>query len=309
MLAIFLALGSAFANALNVATQHVASTAAPAEGKGWRLALFLFRNPLWLFGVAAMVGAFALQAVALDLGRLSVVQSILVTSLVFTLVIARVWLRRQVSVAAWVSASVTSAGLAVFLIAAEPTGGHAQATSPAWLPALLASGGVAAVLTFAAGRGSPVRRAALYATSVGVVWAIFASFLKSVADTLASSGVPAVLSHGAVYGIIITGIVGVVLTQAALHHGPLAVSQPLMVIVNPLVSILLSIWLFGEHIEGGETRIVIAVLAFVAMALGVVFLTLTAPPLEATTADERSGAQHKPGHPNLGLHGRKSGVE
>ncbi|MBO0691258.1 MAG: DMT family transporter [Acidimicrobiaceae bacterium] len=284
VLAICLAMASAFANALNVVTQHVASTAAPAEGNGWRLALFLLRNPLWLFGVGAMVGAFVLQAVALDLGRLSVVQSILVSSLVFTLVIARVWLRRQVSAAAWVAAVVTSTGLAVFLIAAEPTGGHLDATAPAWLPALLTCGGAAAVLTFAAGRGSPVRRAALYAASAGVVWAIFASFLKSVADTLTSTGVVAVLSHGAVYGIIITGIVGMVLTQAALHHGPLAVSQPLMVIINPLVSISLSMWLFGEHIQGSEGRIVMGVLAFVAMALGVVFLTLTAPPLEAATA-------------------------
>jgi hypothetical protein len=52
------AVGSAFANSLNLVTQHVASTAAPARVKGRRLALYLIRNPLWLFGVVAMVGAF-----------------------------------------------------------------------------------------------------------------------------------------------------------------------------------------------------------------------------------------------------------
>jgi hypothetical protein len=55
VVAIFLAIGSAFANALNVITQHVASTAAPAKEKGWRLGLYLLRNPLWLFGVGVAI--------------------------------------------------------------------------------------------------------------------------------------------------------------------------------------------------------------------------------------------------------------
>lgn len=232
-----------------------------------------------------MVGAFVLQAVALDHGRLSVVQSILVTSVVFTLVIGRVWLHRRVGAPAWASAAVISTGLAVFLLAAEPTGGHAEATAPAWPPALLTCSAVVVVSTVAAGRGSPLRRTTLYAISAGIVWAMFATFLKSVADTYSSSGLVAVVSHGALYGIIVAGIVGIVLTQAALHRGPLAVSQPLMVIVNPLVSIVLSIWIFGEHIEGSGGRIATAVLAFVALALGVVFLALTAPSLEAAPAE------------------------
>jgi drug/metabolite transporter (DMT)-like permease len=281
------ALGSACANSLNVVTQHVASTAAPARVKGRRLALYLIRNPLWLFGVAAMVGAFALQALALYNGRLSVVQSILVTELVFTLVIGRLWLRRAVAAAAWVSASVTSAGLALFLFMSQPEGGHPQATPGAWLPALLTFGVVSAALTVSAARGSPTRRAALYATASGIVWALFATFVKAVTDVLGASGVLAVLERGAVYGLVVTGIVGTVLTQAALHYGPLSVSQPLMVIVNPLVSIALGVWLFGEHFDGGAVQIVFGAVGFGAMAIGVVCLARTAPSL----ATQPHGAQ------------------
>ena len=121
VVSVLFAFAAAFANALNVVTQHVASIAAPPREKGWRLALYLVRNPLWLLGVGAMVAGFAFQAVALYDGQLSVVQTILVTELVFTLVIGRVWLRRDVVPAAWASASVTSAGLALFLIMAEDT--------------------------------------------------------------------------------------------------------------------------------------------------------------------------------------------
>ena len=153
MLSILLAFASAFTSALNVVTQHVASTAAPSRDRGWRLALYLVRNPIWLFGVGAIVASFLFQAFALYEGRISVVQSILVTELVFSLVIGRIWLRRNVAPAAWASASVTSAGLAVFLVMSEPKGGHAQATGGAWLPALLTCGGAVVVLVILAGTG------------------------------------------------------------------------------------------------------------------------------------------------------------
>jgi drug/metabolite transporter (DMT)-like permease len=276
------AFGSAFANSLNLVTQHVASTAAPATVKGRRLALYLIRNPLWWFGVAAMVGAFVLQALALYNGRISVVQSILVTELVFTLVIGQFWLRRGVVAAAWVSASVTSAGLALFLVMSQPEGGHPQVATGAWLPALITFGGASAVLAVFAAGGSPARRAALYGAASGIVWAMFATFVKSVTEVLGASGVLAVFERGAVYGLVVAGIVGTVFTQAALHYGPLRVSQPIMVIVNPLVSVVLGVWLFGEHFDGGGLKIALGAVGFAAMALGVVYLGRTAPSLEAS---------------------------
>jgi drug/metabolite transporter (DMT)-like permease len=282
VVSVLFAFAAAFTSALNLVTQHVASTAAPLRDRGWRLALYLIRNPLWLFGVVAMVGSFVFQAVALYNGRLSVVQSILVTELVFSLVIGSVWLRRHVTAAAWVSASVTSVGLAIFLVMAEPRGGHPQATAQAWLPALLTWGGLAAVFAVLAGRGSPVRRAALYAASSGIVWATLATFLKSATEVLATSGVPTMLVRGSVYGVIVAGIAGTVLTQAALHYGPLAVSQPVMVIVNPFVSIILGVWLYGEHFIGGPLQIGLGALGFAAMVVGVVFLATTAPSFAAT---------------------------
>lgn len=284
VVSVLLAFAAAFTSALNLVTQHVASTAAPAKEKGWRLALHLIRSPLWLFGVAAMVGSFVFQALALYNGRLSVVQSILVTELVFSLVVGSLWLRRDVVAAAWASASVTSVGLAVFLVMAEPRGGHPDATTQAWLPALLTFGGLAALSAVLAGRGSPVKRAALYGAASGIVWALLATFLKAATDVLARIGVSAMLVHGAVYGVVVAGIAGTVLTQAALHYGPLAVSQPFMVIVNPMVSIALGVWLYGEHFVGGPLQIGLGALGFAVMVIGVVLLARTAPSLAAIPA-------------------------
>jgi drug/metabolite transporter (DMT)-like permease len=290
VVSVLFAFAAAFANALNVVTQHVASIAAPPREKGWRLALYLVRNPLWLLGVGAMVAGFAFQAVALYDGQLSVVQTILVTELVFTLVIGRVWLRRDVVPAAWASASVTSAGLALFLIMAEPKGGHDSATTAAWLPALLTFGGLAALFTVLGGTGSPVRRAALYAAASGIVWATLATCLKSSSDVLATGGLASLFEHGAIYGVVAAGIAGTILTQAALHVGPLSVSQPVMVIIDPFVSIILGIWLFGEHFTGTPLDVALGAFGFAVMVVGVVFLVRTAPSFEGAAAPAASPA-------------------
>ena len=107
-LAVVFALAAALANAVNVLTQHKASIGAPRRVKGWRLALYLPRQPLWLAGVAAAVGSFVFQALALHNGPMSVVQPLLVTELVFVLVLRRVWIRQDVARAAWASVTVVA---------------------------------------------------------------------------------------------------------------------------------------------------------------------------------------------------------
>src|SRR5262250_1164151 len=114
-LAVVFALTAALANAMNVLTQHKASISAPRRVKGWRLALYLPRQPLWLLGVAAAVASFVFQALALNNGPLSVVQPLLITELVFVLVLRRVWIHQDVARAAWVSVGAVCVTLAVFL--------------------------------------------------------------------------------------------------------------------------------------------------------------------------------------------------
>ena len=278
MSAIF-ALGAAFSNALYVATQHVASTSGRVgKASGLRLVMYLIRSPLWLLGWAAAIGAFAFQAAALKNGQLSIVQALLVTELVFGLLLRKVWIGQTIRPAAWSSAVLTCVGLAVFVVADQPQGGTPTPAAHAWAGALAAFGGAAAVMTLAARWGSPRRRAALYAVAAAIVWALVATFIKTATETLTESGIVAMFSDWPVYALAAGGAAGIVLTQAALHVGPLSVSQPLLVTVDPCVSIILSIWLFQERYTAGPTAIVPSVIGFAVMCAGVVALTRTAPP-------------------------------
>jgi hypothetical protein len=84
-----------------------------------------------------------------------------------------------------------------------------------------------------------------------------------------------------VYALAVTGATSGVLVQAALRIGPLTVSQPLLVVVNPLASVVLSVWLFGEHFTDDLATLSLGAGAFLGLVAGVVLLTATGPHLEA----------------------------
>jgi drug/metabolite transporter (DMT)-like permease len=276
-LAVVFALAAAFANAVNLMTQHSASISAPKQEKGWRLAVYLVRQPLWLLGGAAAVGSFVFQALALHFGPLSVVQPVLVTELVFVLVLRWVWLHQDVARAAWAAVLAVCAALGVFLVAAEPTGGHPGAQTARWLSAVLVFGGATAVLALLGRAGPPVRRAGVFAAAAALTWALEATFLKAATQTLASFGIGGMLIRWPVYAMIGATIAGTLLQQSALHVGPLSVSQPIMVITDPLASIVLSVWVFAEHFTDSPAKVTVAAVSFAVMAAGVVVLTRTAP--------------------------------
>jgi drug/metabolite transporter (DMT)-like permease len=274
---IIFALAAALANAAHLMTQHTASVGVSGQHRSWALVAYLIRQPLWLLGWAAAAGGFVFQAIALHQGQLSVVQALLVTELVFALVLRRFWVRQHITKTAWIAALVTCAALAVFLTAAEPHGGHLRPNGADWAVASAVFGGIVAALAIAARWGSPARRAALYAIAASITWALMAAFIKETTNMLAVSGVVGVLEHWSLYALLATAIIGSVLQQAALQVGPLSVSQPLIVVVDPAVAIVLSVWIFDERFTVSAVQRAVAGVAFCVMAIAVAVLGRTAP--------------------------------
>lgn len=102
-------------------------------------------------------------------------------------------------------------------------------------------------------------------------------------------------AHWPVYALAGAGLGTEVVHQAMLRVGPLSVSQPLLVIVNPIVSIALSVWIFEEHFTPDASRLAIGSVAFAAMCASVVMLTRTAPP--TMSAHQRSADVARECHP------------
>lgn len=284
------ALLAALGNALNVTTQHAASIASPKNTTGWRLVVYLFRNPLWLFGWIALAGAFIFQALALNAGQMSVVQPLLVTELVFALVLRRTWLRQPIRAVTWWAAAVTCASLAIFLATAEPQGGHPYPDSHVWVAACAVVVGGAAALTLLGTRGPPARRAALLGTATAAMWALVATFIKTVTQTLSQFGLAGLFTHWPVYALAAAGLATEILQQATLHAGPLSVSQPFLVIVDPIVSVALSVWIFDEYFTEDVLHLTLGAASFATMCAAVAVLTRTAPPTMSAPDPQRAAS-------------------
>jgi drug/metabolite transporter (DMT)-like permease len=274
---ILFALLAGLCNALNVIAQHLGSITSAEKSKGWRFLVVLLRNPMWLAGWGALAGGFVFQALALHHGQLSVVQPLLVTELVFALALRRLWLRQSIRGVTWSAAALTCLSLGVFLAMSEPQGGTQYPDSSAWATGAWGSVGLAAVLALLGLRGSVVRRTALMASAAAVMWALVAVLVKTMTDTLTEFGVGGMFGHWPVYALAGAGLGAEVFHQTTLKVGPLSVSQPLLVIVNPIVSIALSVWIFQEYFIADAARLAVGSVAFAAMCGSVVLLTRTAP--------------------------------
>jgi len=126
------ALLAALSNAANVITQHIASTATPP---GLRVGGSSSTCSATLFGCLGWIGArrcFRVPGTRLSHGQLSVVQTLMVTELVFGLLIRKVWIHQSIRPVAWASAVLTCVGIGVFVAMAEPQGGNPTPSSHAW---------------------------------------------------------------------------------------------------------------------------------------------------------------------------------
>jgi uncharacterized membrane protein len=244
-----LALGAALANALTSIFQRIGVENAPA-GTTLRLSLLAYalRRRVWLLGFALMIVSFLLQATALHLGRLSQVQPILTTELVFLVAVLAIWFGFGVSRREWLGSVAVTVGLAGFLYFAHPA--YGMRTPPLW-EWLVAGGACAlaiAVTIALALRGPGWWRAAMFGTGAAVSFAFTSACTKAVSD-FAASDLAGVFRHWQTYALACFGALAVFLAQNAYHAGPIVASQSTIVLVDPLASILIGVGIFGDNLR------------------------------------------------------------
>jgi hypothetical protein len=136
---------------------------------------------------------------------------------------------------------------------------------------------VVVALVLAARGGSPNRRAAVFATATAVLWAVEATFIKSATDALLQGGVAGLFRSWTLYALVAAGVGGLTTEQLALREGPLRVSQPFIVIVDPVVSVIYGLVLFREHLTTSPAALTLVGLCGVAVVGGVVVMTDAVP--------------------------------
>lgn len=269
---IALALVAALLYALGTVLQQRAGMDEPGGGSDSGLLLRMARRPIWLAGVAAAALGFAAQAIALSIGRLAIVQPVLVSSVVFALPLGA-WLTRQRVRAADIGAAVLVVGaLIAFLTIADPSGGRDDAPLGDWLIAGAVSAAICGPLFLAARRAAPARRAALLGIAAGVLFGLTAALTKAVTDQLADD-VLGVLTHWQLYALIGVGYVGLTLNQMALSTGMLAPAIATSMAFDPIASVVLGVTLLEESIHESAIGVIATVAALAAALAGIAILS------------------------------------
>jgi drug/metabolite transporter (DMT)-like permease len=271
---VVLALAAALLYSLGtVLQQQVASTASEEEARRAGFLLRLARRPRWLAGIAADALGFAAQAAALAVGRLVVVQPLLATTVVFSLPIGAKLGGRRVARRDMVAALAVTAGLAVFLVVADPTGGRDDAATAAWIVSFAAAAVLCAALAFAARGRPPARRAGLLGAAAGILFGLTAALTKATVERL-DDGLLEVLADWHLYALLVVGYAATSLSQSSLQTGALAPSVATQLSLDPIASLLLGILAFDETVHEDTAGMIAALAAFAVMIAGIVRLAV-----------------------------------
>ncbi len=285
------ALGAAACFGLASAVQHRAASREQAvAAMDPRLLLRLLRRPEWLVGGVADIAGTGLQALALRLGGLALVQPLLVSGLFLAILAEAAMQRRRPGRVELASVALSGAGLAAFLAAARPTEGAPDAPVGAWLG--VAVGCAAAVaLCLVVARLAPPHRPTALGLATGVLYAVAAALLAAATARL-GSGPAALLTDWHLYGFLAVGGVGLVLNQNAFQGGRLAAPLVALTLVDPVVSVIIGVAAFGQHLSTSPPAVAAELAGAAAMAAGVVL------------AARSSALAAAPGRPSPALPGR-----
>ena len=209
------------------------------------------RHPLWIIGAIADIGGFALHALALRLGPLTVVQPLLVSSIVFAVVLRQLLERRWPRRSELVWATALTLGLVLFLTISTPASGVAQPADPVPATVVGVLIGFGVLGFFVCGRrytGSAA--AALLGVATGLSYAAVAGLLKEDVGLL-NRGVGTLAASWPLYALIAVGAFGVMVNQLAYRAGPLRSSLPTIMTVDALVSSVIGASVFDEGFRNG----------------------------------------------------------
>ncbi len=280
-LAVLLALGAAMVFSVGAVAQQ--QEAANIDARGSEFVTGLLRSPRWW---AATVGdgcGYILQAVALGVGSILVVQPLLIASLVFALPLSARWNARPIRRKDMAWAGVIAVALAIFLLVGNPAEGRDRNDFDHWVSSLIGCGvlaGTGLVIAFATGtRGRGIGLAIIAGTLFGLASALTKTMVFQL-----DQGVGPMLRSWEIYTLVGIGGLGLLCQQLAFQAGSLEISFPAAVVLDPLVSVAVGIAALDERVRADGFEWILIGLSGAAMVSGTIALARAGAPTPTTPA-------------------------
>jgi len=268
-LAIAFAIVGAFSYAVaSVYQQQSASKLASSASFDPAVLIRLARRRRWLLGLIAVICGYGLQAAALDLGRLVIVEPVFPIGLLFALLLAARAEGRRLTNAEWTAAVAAVAGLGVFLVAAQPTGGHRIANAGSLGIAAGGALGIALLCCLIAARVATAHRALALSVGGGIGAGVTDALTKTVA-AVAGTHRFGVFGDVRLYLLAVVGLMTFTMQQNAFRAAGLSASLPSFAVLEPVVGSLLGLAIYHEQVGSSGIRIAVEVLAVLAAIWGI----------------------------------------
>jgi drug/metabolite transporter (DMT)-like permease len=238
------------------------------------VALFgqLLRDRRWWTGTLVAGAGFGLQAAALGLGSVVLVQALLVTSLLFALVINAKVNHRRITRSQGIWAVLLAAAVAVVVTVGNPQAGNPRGSFKTWAVVAVVMGPALILCLIGARIFSGSTRALLLGLVSGSLWGLFSVLTKGVIDQL-SHGIPALLRMPELYVWAVSAIAATAWEQSAFRAGPLTASLPAVTISEPIVGSVLGITVLGETLNTNDFGLVALGISVAVMAAAVLALS------------------------------------
>jgi hypothetical protein len=223
--------------------------------------------------------------VALAVGRLAVVQPLLVSTVVFALPLGAKLTGQRVRRVDVGAALLVVVALIAFLTISEPAGGRDDAPLGEWLITIGVCAAVCVPLVILGRFGSAPRRAALLGTATGVLFALSAALTKVVADQF-DQELFEIFLHWHLYALVVVGYASMTLNQLALNTGALAPAVATALAFDPITSVVIGVTLLNESLHTTPLQIVGTVVALAAALAGMAILARSQSQAQGPTGAE-----------------------
>ncbi len=248
-------------------------------------------RPVWILGIltGGVVG-FAILALALRIGSLTIVEPFQVTQMIFTVplsawVVGTSVLRRE-----WQAALVLVGGLACLVVMLAPASGAGSGDGSRWLLVVPVTVTFALVLAALALRYRDFA-SALLGASCGALFGLQGAAVKEVTallgDGFTVAGFLGSWSPWVAGGVTLAAVV---IQNLALRAGRLSAAQTTITTVGPAVSTAVGVFVFGEAVQTGPLRLLGAAVGVAACAWGVAHLARSPSILAAHEQPTATGA-------------------
>lgn len=247
------------------------------------------RHALWWLGSLAAVASFTLQAIALTMGSVVLVQSLQATALLFALLIDARLTHHRCTPREWMWAVLLAGAVAVIVMSGNPAAGTTRAPFSTW--AVVAVVVVPAVVLCVVGAriASGSLSAVLLAVASSATLAVFTVLTKGVVTEL-GEGFATLIRTPALYAWILVLPIGLMLQQSSLRVGALTASLPTITVARPVIASVLGITVLDEVLHTGRVALVALVAAVVVVVVATVALARDEVAMMTVSAGELGAA-------------------